>query len=110
MDDVELLVHLLLALLEKLVLLQVLQISSQAQTFEDVLNQVLDAVYESLPAHKVKQHLFDVRIVQLALVLKILLNCTLRNDLLVVLLLVVGYPESLLGAWNNWFERMTQII
>jgi hypothetical protein len=62
-DYVELLVHLLLALLEELVLLQALQISSQAQTFEDVLNQVLDAIYESLPTHKVKQDLFDVRIV-----------------------------------------------
>jgi hypothetical protein len=62
-DHVKLLVHLLLALLEELVLLQALQISSQAQTFEDVLNQVFDAIYESLPAYKVKQHFFDVRIV-----------------------------------------------
>jgi hypothetical protein len=53
------------------VLLHVLQVSSKAHTFQDVLNQVLDAVNEPLPAHKVKQHLFDVRIVQLALVLQI---------------------------------------
>jgi hypothetical protein len=82
-------------------LLQIPQISSQAQTFQDVLNQVLNAVDKPFSAHKVKQHLFDVRIIQLALVLQIMFNCTLTNNLLV--LVICGY-EGILGAENNWFQ------